>query len=88
MSKVRKIAAHVKTVLNGKGEVYMSTGVKILMDIVIGALILFALYTLFKNFILPKCSGEVGTLFNTTPKIDSTDVTGAVATASGASTNG
>lgn len=81
MSRVRKMAAHVKAVLNGKGEVYMSKGVGILMDVVIGALILFALYTLFKSYILPKTSGEVGTLFNTTPKINSADVTGSVSVA-------
>ena len=81
---IQHAMARVKTVMSCKGEGYVDSGVKILIAVVLGSLLLFALYTLFKNFILPKISGQIGTLFNTTPKADSTDVTGAVSIAAAA----
>ncbi|HAX51039.1 DUF6133 family protein [Proteiniphilum sp. UBA7639] len=83
---VRKAIAKVEVATaknKGSGD-YTDSGVRILAAIVIGSLILFALYMLFKNYILPKISGQIGVLFNTAPAEDSDDVTGAVSIAEGA----
>ena len=47
---IQHAMARVKTVMSCKGEGYVDSGVKILIAVVLGSLLLFALYTLFKNF--------------------------------------
>lgn len=44
---------------NNRGEGHVDTGVKIIIAVVIGALILGGLYALFSGVILPKLNGEV-----------------------------
>lgn len=47
-----------------KGEGYVDTGVKVLMAVVIGALVLGGLYALFKGIILPRMEKEIEGMFN------------------------
>ena len=46
------------------GEGYIDTGVKIIIGVVIGGVILAGLYTLFNNTIIPNLSTEIGEMFN------------------------
>ena len=46
------------------GEGYIDTGVKIIIGVVIGGVILAGLYTLFKNTIMTNLSTEIGEMFN------------------------
>lgn len=51
---------HIKnTVFNKSGEGHIDTGIKIIIGIVIGALILGGLYALFATVILPQMNDEV-----------------------------
>lgn len=52
---------------DSKGEAYVDTGVKILIAVVIGALLLAGLYTLFNSTIMPTVSQKIIELFNYTP---------------------
>lgn len=45
-------------------EAYVDTGVKILIAVVIGALLLAGLYTLFNTNIMPSVSEKVADLFD------------------------
>lgn len=47
-----------------KGEGYIDSSVKILIAVVIGALLLAGLYTLFNSTILPTVTQKVVDLFN------------------------
>ena len=47
-----------------KAEGYVDTGVKILIAVVIGALVLAGLYALFNNVIMPSTESRVTELFN------------------------
>ena len=47
-----------------RGEGYIDTGVKILMAVVLGALLLAGLYTLFGDNILPTLTQKIKDLFN------------------------
>lgn len=51
---------------NRKAEGYVDTGVKILIAVVIGALLLSLLYTLFDTTIMPKVTEKVTQLFSYT----------------------
>ena len=54
-----------KTALQARsGEGYIDTGVKIIIGVVIGGVILAGLYTLFKNTIMTNLSTEIGEMFN------------------------
>ena len=58
-------ALRTKTALaNNRGEGYVDTGVKILIAVVIGALLLAGLYTLFNTTIMPTVTSKVTELFN------------------------
>ena len=46
------------------GEAYVDTGVKILIAVVIGALILGGLYALFNTTIMPTVTSKITALFN------------------------
>ena len=64
-NKLSAIATHTKTVLaDNRGEGYVDTGVKILIAVVIGALLLAGLYTLFNTTIMPTVTSKVTELFN------------------------
>ncbi len=47
-----------------KAEAYVDTGVKILIAVVLGALLLGLLYALFNTTIMPKVTQKVNELFN------------------------
>ena len=64
-NKLATIATRSKTALaNTRGEGYVDTGVKILIAVVIGALLLAGLYTLFNTTIMPTVTSKVTELFN------------------------
>ena len=52
------------TVMNRKAEGYVDSGVKILIAVVIGALLLAGLYGLFNTTIMPTVAEKVQGLFN------------------------
>ena len=51
-------------VSNHKVEGYVDSGVKILIAVVIGALLLAGLYALFNNTIMPTVEDKITDLFN------------------------
>lgn len=64
-NKLSAIATRTRTTLaNNRGEGYVDTGVKILIAVVIGALLLAGLYTLFNTTIIPTVTSKVTELFN------------------------
>ena len=64
-NKLSTIATRTKTALaNNRGEGYVDTGVKILIAVVIGALLLAGLYTLFNTTIMPTVTSKVTELFS------------------------
>ncbi len=63
-NKLATIAIRSKTALaSTRGEGYVDTGVKILIAVVIGALLLAGLYTLFNTTIMPTVTSKVTELF-------------------------
>lgn len=64
-SKLTGMAVNAKTaVANVKAETYVDTGVKILIAVVIGALLLTLLYGLFSNRIFPTLTEKINGLFD------------------------
>ena len=64
-NKLATLAIRSKTALaNTRGEGYVDTGVKILIAVVIGALLLAGLYTLFNTTIMPTVTSKVTELFS------------------------
>ena len=64
-NKFQSAAARtVVAVSNIKAEGYVDSGVKILIAVVIGALLLAGLYTLFNGTIMPTVTQKVQDLFN------------------------
>ncbi len=57
-------ARTVVAVSNVKAEGYVDSGVKILIAVVIGALLLAGLYTLFNGTIMPSVTNKIQGLFN------------------------
>ena len=51
---------------NRKAEMYLDTGVKALIAIVLGALVLALLYALFNTTIMPKVTEKVTSMFSYT----------------------
>jgi len=49
---------------SNKGEGYVDSGVKVLIAVVIGALLLGGLYLLFKGTILPTLTNRITEMFN------------------------
>ena len=65
VSKFQKSASTVQSTIENKlGEGYVDTGVKIIIGVVIGGVILAGLYTLFNTTIMPNLSTEIGEMFN------------------------
>ncbi len=63
--KGMRAKARLADVLTQKsGEGFVDTALKILIAVVIGALLLAGLYTLFKDTILPTLTQKVTSLFN------------------------
>ena len=64
-AKETEMAAKAHAVLDGTvAEAYVDTGVKILIAVVIGALLLTLLYALFNSTIMPTVTQRVQELFN------------------------
>ena len=64
-NKFQSAAARtVVAVSNIKAEGYVDSGVKILIAVVIGALLLAGLYTLFNGTIMPTVTSKIRDLFN------------------------
>ena len=64
-NKVNSIAVAVKTAVESrKAEGYVDTGVKILISVVIGSLLLAGLYALFNTTIMPTVSSKITELFS------------------------
>ena len=64
MAKVQLTARATMAVAGTAAESYVDTGVKILIAVVIGALLLAGLYALFNSTIMPKVTEKVEGLFN------------------------
>ena len=63
--KFNSVAARtVVAVSNQKAEGYVDSGVKILIAVVIGALLLTGLYALFNTTIMPSVTTKIQELFN------------------------
>ena len=64
-SKVIGMSVRAKTAIeNVRAEGYVDSGVKILIAVVIGALLLAGLYTLFNTTIMPTVTQKIQELFN------------------------
>ena len=64
-NKVNEMVIRAKNAIeNKKGEGYIDSGVKIIIAVVIGALLLGLLYTLFTTVIEPNLTSKVTGLFN------------------------
>ena len=64
-NKVTVLSVRAKTAIeNVKAEGYVDSGVKILIAVVIGALLLAGLYTLFNSTIMPTVTQKITDLFN------------------------
>ena len=58
------VCAAQSTIAAKKAEGYVDSGVKILIAVVIGALLLAGLYALFDDTIIPTLTSKVQGLFN------------------------
>ena len=64
-NKVNGLAIRAKsTIENVKAEGYVDTGVKIIIAVVVGAVILGGLYALFNTVIIPRLNTEIQNMFN------------------------
>ena len=62
-----RAAITVKEVVESKrGEGYVDTGVKIIIGVVIGGVILAGLYTLFNSTVMPTLQNEISDMFTYT----------------------
>ena len=64
-NKINSIAVRTQTAIaNTRAEGYVDSGVKILIAVVIGALLLSGLYALFNTTIMPTVTSKITELFN------------------------
>jgi hypothetical protein len=64
-NKANALAVRAKTTLdNARAEGYIDTGVKIIIGVVVGAVILGGLYALFNTVIIPRLNTEIQGMFN------------------------
>lgn len=64
-SKVNQAVVNVQaTIESKKAEGYVDTGVKIIIAVVIGGVILAGLYTLFNTTIIPTLTQKITQMFN------------------------
>lgn len=63
--KINRTAVSVKTAIaNTTAEGYVDTGVKIIIGVVIGGVILAGLYALFNTTIIPTLTTKIQGMFN------------------------
>ena len=60
----RAVVSVQTTLASKKAEGYVDTGVKIIIGVVIGGVILAGLYALFNTTILPSLEGKISDMFN------------------------
>ena len=60
----QKAIAAKTAIQSVKAEGYVDTGVKIIISVVVGGVILAGLYALFNTTILPNLNTEIGKMFN------------------------
>ena len=64
-NKANSLAISAKSTLdNARAEGYIDTGVKIIIGVVVGAVILGGLYALFNTVISPRLNTEILEMFN------------------------
>ena len=64
-NKANEIAIKAKTTLdNARAEGYIDTGVKIIIGVVVGAVILGGLYALFDGVVLPTLETRIDGMFD------------------------
>ena len=64
-NKANSLAVSAKTTLDTvRAEGYIDTGVKIIIGVVVGAVILAGLYALFNTVIIPRLNTEILEMFN------------------------
>lgn len=64
-NKANELAIDVKCAMEcKKAEGYIDVGVKIIIAVVVGAVILGGLYALFDNVILPRLNTEIEEMFD------------------------
>ena len=64
-NKANALAVRSKTTLdNARAECYIDTGVKIIIAVVVGAVVLGGLYALFNTVIIPRLNTEIQGMFN------------------------
>ena len=64
-NKFNKAVISAKTAIEStSGEGYIDTGVKIIIGVVIGGVILAGLYALFNTTIIPTLTTKIGEMFN------------------------
>ena len=64
-NKANALAIRAKSTLdNAKAEGYIDTGVKIIIGVVVGAVILGGLYALFDNVLLPTLETRIDGMFD------------------------
>jgi hypothetical protein len=62
-----KLIAARNAIANKSAEAYVDTGVKILIAVVVGALLLVGLVALFQKVIMPTVQNKVTGMFNSAP---------------------
>ena len=60
----RKVTQTRAALASAVGEGYVDSGVKIIIAVVVGGVLLAGLYALFKTTILPNLNTEIGKMFN------------------------
>ena len=64
-NKFNKAVISAKTTIEStSGEGYIDTGVKIIIGVVIGGVILTGLYALFNTTIIPTLTAKIQSMFN------------------------
>ena len=64
-NKFNKAVISAKTAIEStSGEGYIDTGVKIIIGVVIGGVILAGLYALFNTTIIPTLTSKIQSMFN------------------------
>ena len=64
-NRAERAVVSVQTMIESKkAEGYVDTGVKIIIGVVIGGVILAGLYALFNTTILPSLEGKISEMFN------------------------
>ena len=64
-NKANEMAVKAKTTLdNARAEGYIDTGVKIIIGVVVGAVILGGLYALFNGVVLPTLETRIDGMFD------------------------